>query len=53
MNAPPKCPICNKPASPANKPFCSPRCAEVDLGRWLTETYTLPAKPDPEDPDPA
>ncbi|HQT65074.1 MAG: DNA gyrase inhibitor YacG [Acidocella sp. 20-57-95] len=40
-----KCPICNKPTNPEFKPFCSQRCADVDLGRWLTESYTLPAKP--------
>ncbi len=36
------CPICNKPATPEHKPFCSRRCAEVDLGRWMTNSYTLP-----------
>jgi uncharacterized protein len=41
-----KCPICNNPASPEFKPFCSKRCAEVDLGRWLTDNYRLPAPPD-------
>ncbi|OYY04932.1 MAG: DNA gyrase inhibitor YacG [Acidocella sp. 35-58-6] len=40
-----QCPICNKPTDPAHKPFCSKRCADVDLGRWLTESYSLPAKP--------
>ncbi len=39
----PKCPICGKPATPAHKPFCSKRCADIDLGRWFTESYTLPA----------
>lgn len=38
------CPMCKKPSAEAYKPFCSKRCAEVDLGRWLTESYTLPAK---------
>ncbi len=41
-----KCPICQKPATQEHKPFCSKRCADIDLGRWLTETYTLPAKPE-------
>jgi len=41
-----KCPIC-KDASPPraeNKtfPFCSPRCKQVDLGRWLNEEYRIP-----------
>jgi endogenous inhibitor of DNA gyrase (YacG/DUF329 family) len=40
-----KCPICRKPSDPAHKPFCSKRCADVDLGRWLTERYSVPAKP--------
>jgi endogenous inhibitor of DNA gyrase (YacG/DUF329 family) len=41
-----KCPICHKPASAEHKPFCSKRCADIDLGRWLTESYALPAKPE-------
>jgi endogenous inhibitor of DNA gyrase (YacG/DUF329 family) len=41
-----KCPICKKPATPEHKPFCSQRCADIDLGRWLTESYALPAKPE-------
>lgn len=38
-----KCPICQSPATPEFKPFCSKRCAEIDLGRWLTDSYKLPA----------
>jgi endogenous inhibitor of DNA gyrase (YacG/DUF329 family) len=37
-----RCPICRKPASPATRPFCSARCADIDLGRWLTEQYVVP-----------
>jgi len=44
-----RCPICRKPADPEHKPFCSKRCADVDLGRWLTETYSVPAKPAEDD----
>jgi endogenous inhibitor of DNA gyrase (YacG/DUF329 family) len=44
-----KCPICNRPAAPEHKPFCSERCAEVDLGRWLTDNYRIPQEPEPED----
>jgi len=44
-----KCPICAKPAEPDFKPFCSKRCAEVDLGRWLTESYTVPVRPEAEE----
>ncbi len=37
------CPICRKPVDPAYRPFCSRRCADVDLGRWLTGRYVIPA----------
>jgi len=45
-----KCAICGKPQSPDFQPFCSKRCADVDLGRWLKGTYVLPGDelPDPE-----
>ncbi|MGR3723927.1 DNA gyrase inhibitor YacG [Abyssibius alkaniclasticus] len=36
------CPICKKPADAAYRPFCSRRCADVDLGRWFNESYTIP-----------
>ena len=37
------CPICGKPAeTPRLRPFCSPRCADVDLGRWLSDRYVIP-----------
>jgi endogenous inhibitor of DNA gyrase (YacG/DUF329 family) len=38
-----KCPICGKPAEPDFSPFCSKRCADVDLHRWLAGVYTVPA----------
>ena len=53
------CPICGKPASLRHKPFCSHRCADVDLQRWLSGAYAIPVvgdEPDPDDPlskDPA
>lgn len=39
-----KCPICSKLA-PVGKyrPFCSKRCADLDLGKWFNESYTIPA----------
>ena len=37
------CPICERPADPSFRPFCSARCADVDLGRWLTDHYAIPA----------
>ncbi len=40
------CPVCNKPAAPQFRPFCSKRCADIDLGRWLGETYRVPAEDD-------
>ena len=40
------CPICGKPSVEAFKPFCSKRCADVDLNRWLSGTYVIPAKED-------
>lgn len=45
------CPICRKPADPKYRPFCSRRCADVDLGRWLTGGYAIPAQDD--DPEEA
>lgn len=36
-----KCPICKKAEAEEYKPFCSKRCADVDLNRWLTESYVV------------
>ena len=38
-----KCPICRKPVQPDYRPFCSKRCADVDLQRWFTGAYAVPA----------
>lgn len=35
------CPICGKPSMPDYRPFCSSRCANVDLGRWLGGSYAI------------
>ena len=43
-------PICGKPASPEHRPFCSLRCADVDLNRWLTGGYGIGETPE-EDND--
>jgi uncharacterized protein len=43
------CPVCRKPAIVRYKPFCSRRCADVDLGRWLSGVYAVPAAPEAED----
>lgn len=45
------CPVCAKPSDPAYRPFCSRRCADVDLARWLREDYRIPAPLAPEDDD--
>ncbi|BAQ45415.1 MULTISPECIES: DNA gyrase inhibitor YacG [Methylobacterium] len=42
----PACPICGKPVVPAHKPFCSKRCADVDLQRWLGGHYAIPGRED-------
>ncbi|CAM5194209.1 DNA gyrase inhibitor YacG OS=Bosea thiooxidans OX=53254 GN=yacG PE=3 SV=1 [Bosea thiooxidans] len=39
------CPICGKPAVARFKPFCSSRCADIDLGRWLKGGYVIPGEP--------
>ena len=45
-----KCPICGKPATEASLPFCSERCRDVDLNRWLSNSYAIPGSKD-EDED--
>jgi len=46
-----KCPICSKPADASMLPFCSKRCADVDLQRWFKGSYAIPAaEPDEGDP---
>ena len=37
------CAICGKPVEPHHRPFCSRRCKEVDLNRWLSGSYVVPA----------
>lgn len=46
------CPVCSKPTEAAYRPFCSRRCADVDLGKWLTGSYAIPST-DPADADEA
>jgi endogenous inhibitor of DNA gyrase (YacG/DUF329 family) len=41
--SPAKCPVCRKPVDPDYRPFCSRRCADVDLQRWFTGGYVVPA----------
>ncbi len=42
------CPICGKPVKLETRPFCSKRCADIDLGRWLGESYRIPAEEPPD-----
>lgn len=51
-----QCPICGRPTEPATRPFCSKRCADIDLSRWLGEGYRIPGPDAPvpnrdSDPD--
>ncbi|KXV57331.1 hypothetical protein AD947_08845 [Acetobacter tropicalis] len=39
------CPVCGKPTQQATRPFCSQRCADIDLGRWFTGHYRIPGPP--------
>jgi len=38
------CPICTKPAVERFRPFCSKRCADLDLARWLKGDYAIAAR---------
>ena len=56
MNEPPqrqmrarKCAVCGRPAEPAFSPFCSRRCADLDLQRWLTGGYVVPGSEDEDE----
>jgi endogenous inhibitor of DNA gyrase (YacG/DUF329 family) len=47
-----RCPVCGKPAVARHRPFCSARCAQLDLGRWLSGGYAIPGEPaSPEEDD--
>jgi endogenous inhibitor of DNA gyrase (YacG/DUF329 family) len=44
-----RCPVCEKIVQVTGNlsaPFCSPRCKQLDLGRWLNEDYGLPIEPE-------
>ena len=45
-----KCPVCGKPADAKYRPFCTKRCADIDLGRWLKEGYRVPTDEPPGEP---
>jgi len=46
-----RCPICGKPATSKHRPFCSARCAQIDLGRWLNGIYRIPTEDAPDEGD--
>lgn len=61
-----RCPMCGEAAAHRYRPFCSRRCADLDLGRWLNGSYSVPvveldegdladldASMDPDDDDPS
>ena len=45
------CPICKAEAVKPHSPFCSRRCAQADLGRWLMGDYAIPAHEGADDSD--
>lgn len=46
-----RCPICGSPIDPAFRPFCSKRCADIDLARWMSESYVVPGGDSDADED--
>ncbi|MDX7951116.1 DNA gyrase inhibitor YacG [Lichenihabitans sp. Uapishka_5] len=48
-----RCPICQRAADPDSKPFCSKRCADVDLHRWIVGRYRASTEDEPDDNDDA
>jgi endogenous inhibitor of DNA gyrase (YacG/DUF329 family) len=50
-----RCPICRVTFDSDHSsalPFCSSRCRQIDLNRWLGEEYSLPTEPEKEPPEP-
>lgn len=45
------CPICHADTDPKYRPFCSKRCADVDLARWLSGSYAVPSEEPLEEGD--
>jgi endogenous inhibitor of DNA gyrase (YacG/DUF329 family) len=46
------CPECGKPSSRADYPFCSERCRNIDLNRWLSGSYAIPVTEEDENTEP-
>lgn len=49
---PGSCPVCGKAGAPRYRPFCSARCADVDLGRWFSGQYRVAGAPAPQEDAP-
>jgi endogenous inhibitor of DNA gyrase (YacG/DUF329 family) len=47
------CPECGKPSARETYPFCSERCKNIDLNRWLSGSYVLPGAEEESGPDDA
>ena len=45
LRPPRPCPTCGKPSARKSYPFCSGRCADVDLNRWLSGQFVVPGRP--------
>ncbi|ESX77724.1 MULTISPECIES: DNA gyrase inhibitor YacG [unclassified Mesorhizobium] len=45
------CPECGKPSARETYPFCSKRCKDIDLNRWLKGVYVIPGRDDEDDDD--
>ncbi|MFK7877933.1 MAG: DNA gyrase inhibitor YacG [Paracoccaceae bacterium] len=45
------CPICKSETDPEIRPFCSQRCADIDLGRWMMGSYRIETEDPAEDAD--
>jgi endogenous inhibitor of DNA gyrase (YacG/DUF329 family) len=44
-----RCPVCGQASDDGYRPFCSKRCADVDLGRWLNGSYAIPVSEDDDE----
>jgi endogenous inhibitor of DNA gyrase (YacG/DUF329 family) len=49
ITKPTRCPICGKEAVETYRPFCSKRCADIDLGKWFSGSYAIAGREDDED----
>lgn len=47
-----RCPICGRPGVVRFRPFCSARCADIDLGHWLSGRYAIPTEEGPDGAEP-